>query len=123
MFTTLLEIDTGQDRDDQKKPREGDLFKVITAYGKTFRIRYGFYEEGDRHTQYAEPVELYPNFKEHPQYTDDGRPFATEMQEPCECFNGQKDENSGCGDCAFYMRCEELIGVCNCPTNRKTIKR
>ena len=117
MFTTLLKMDTEQDYANRQKPREGDLFKVITAYGKTFEIRYGYYEECDRHVKDAEPMEIYPNFILHPQYTDDGKPFVTEMQEPCECFDGKKDENSGCGDCAFFKTCEELIGICNCPAN------
>ncbi len=100
-------------------PKEGDLFKVIGLYGKTFEIRYGFYEERDRHTQFAEPVPIYPDFIEAPQYTDDGTPFVTAMQNPCESFDGKKDANSVCGDCALYRSCEELLGICSCPTNHR----
>lgn len=100
-------------------PQEGDLFKIVQIYGKTFELRYGFYEERDRHTRFAEPVAIYPNFKEQPQYTEGGVPFITEMQTPCEYFVGRKCEDSGCGDCAFYEHGDELIGVCNCPHNKK----
>ena len=102
-------------------PKEGDLFKVIKSHGKIFEIRYGFYEELDRHNRYAEPTEIYPNFIDEPQYTDDGVPFVTAMQTPCEKFNGQRDENSSCEDCAFYTHCEELIGICTCPKNKKQL--
>ncbi len=118
MFTTLLKIDTGQARPNQKKPQEGDLFKVIAAHGKTFEIRYGFYEESDRHSRYVEPVEIYPNFIKYPQHTDDSQPFVTEMQPACAYFGGKKGADNDCGDCAFYERCEELIGICSCSANK-----
>lgn len=110
------EQDTGQKL---VTPQEGDLFRIIRICGKTFEIRYGFYEERDRHTQFAEPVPIYPDFTELPQYTDDGTPFVTAMQNPCESFEGKKDANSVCGDCALYRACEELLGICVCPANRK----
>lgn len=114
MLRTLLGIVAEKESVKTNNPKEGDLFKVISAYGKSFEIRYGFYEESDRYTRYAEPVEIYPNFITHPQYTDDGDPFVTEMQASCQYFDGRKDENSVCGDCTFYKGCEELIGICNC---------
>ena len=80
------EHDTGQKL---VTPREGDLFRIIRTCGKTFEIRYGYYEERDRHTQFAEPVPIYPDFTELPQYTDDGTPFVTAMQNPCESFEGK----------------------------------
>ena len=100
-------------------PKEGELFKIVELYGKTFELRYGFYEECDRHTPCAEPVAIYPDFKERPQYTAEGLPFVTEMQEPCACFDGKRDEDSGCGECSFYRHGEELLGVCVCPQNRR----
>ncbi len=99
-------------------PKEGDLFKVIRTHGATFEIKYGFYEERDRHTKFAEPMAIYPNFIAEPQYTDDGIPFATSMQIPCENFKGKKDEDSVCGDCSYYHPCEELIGICTCPMQK-----
>ena len=96
--------------------KEGDLFKVIEYGGRTFEIRYGYYEEKDRK---FEPMAIYPNFLKEPVYTDDGTPFVTAMQQPCRLFQGRKDENSACEDCVFYQRCEELIGICACPKNKR----
>ena len=98
-------------------PKEGDLFKVIRLYGRTFEIRYGFYEEQDRQGRFAEPMEIYPDFIRHPQYTDQGIPFITAIQSPCSHFTGKRDANSTCEECAHYRHCEELIGLCTCPEN------
>lgn len=111
----MYKRDTGQP---VTSPREGDLYKVITLHGKDFEIRYGYYEECDRISPYAEPMEIYPDFTSDPLYTADGRPFVTAMQAPCDSFIGAKDENSCCEDCAFYRQGEELIGICDCPKNR-----
>lgn len=119
MFTKLLKQDTEQRT---PAPKEGSLFKIIQLYGKTFELVYGFYEERDRHTHYAEPVAIYPNFMDQPQYTDEGIPFVTAMQTPCENFDGKKGDDSGCEDCSFYLHCEELIGVCTCSRNKKSLK-
>lgn len=99
-------------------PKEGELFKVIELCGKTFEILYGFYEECDRHTKYAEPIAVYPDFAAHPIYTDDGTPFVTAIQSPCKNFDGSQDENSCCEDCAYYLHGEELLGICGCPVNK-----
>lgn len=103
-------------------PKEGDLFKVIHLHGRTFEIRYGFYEECDRHNQFAEPIEIYPDFLRHPQHTDDGIPFITAIQSPCDHFVGNKDPNSTCEECAHYRHGEELLGTCTCPMNRKAME-
>lgn len=103
-------------------PREGDLFKVIHLHGRTFEIRYGFYEECDRNNQFAEPMEIYPDFLREPQHTDDGIPFITAIQSPCDHFVGNKDANSTCEDCAHYRHGEELLGICTCPMNRKDLE-
>lgn len=100
-------------------PKEGDLYKVIHLHGKTFEIRYGFYEECDRHNQFAEPMEIYPDFLKEPQHTDDGIPFITAIQNPCAHFVGNKDANSTCEECAHYRHGEELLGICACPENQK----
>jgi len=102
-------------------PREGELFKIIELYGKTFEIRYGFYEERDRHNRYAEPVEIYPDFIKQPQYTDEGHPFITAIQSPCKYFHGRMDENSTCEECAHYRHCEELLAICDCPENKQCV--
>ena len=117
MFTKILGSDTGQ----KSQPHiEGELYKIIHLRGKTFEIRYGYYEDCDRYTQYAEPMEIYPNFRDDPVYADDGSPFVTAMQSPCDHFNGIINENSTCEDCAFYLQGEELIGICTCARNQKS---
>lgn len=105
----------GQEAAPRPVPKEGDLFKIIRLHGMTFEIRYGFYEECDRHTRFAEPIEIYPNFVKHPQYTNDGIPFATAIQIPCNNFSGEMDDNSTCEECSFYQNGEELLGICTCP--------
>ncbi len=110
MIANILKIGT-----DQAVPKEGDLFKVIQIAGTTFEIRYGYYEERDRHSKDAQPVEIYPDFIEKPQHTGEGVPFATEMQVSCEHYKGKIYEDSVCGDCAFYRGCEEFLGLCTCP--------
>ena len=101
-------------------PKEGDLYKVIHLHGETFEIRYGFYEERDRNSPFAEPIEIYPDFIQHPQYTMEGAPFVTAIQSPCPHFDGQRTVNSTCEDCSHYRHGEELLGICACPCNRKT---
>ncbi len=110
MITNSLKFGT-----DQGVPVEGELFKIIQVEGMTFEIRYGYYEECDRHSKDAQPVEIYPDFIEKPQYTGEGVPFATEMQSSCEHYKGKIYEDSVCGDCAFYQGCDELLGLCTCP--------
>ena len=84
-----------EDRQNSLAPKEGDLFKKIDLDGKSFEIRYGFYEECDRHTPMAEPVAIYPDFIINPLYTGDGAPFVTQMQEPCENFTGERHSEIG----------------------------
>ncbi len=119
MLMTVFGIDTEQAQQIPKEPKEGALFKVITAYGKTFEIRYGYYEESDRYAQRAEPMEIYPNFIDDPQFTDEGIPFATAMQVTCEHYQGKVYEDSVCDNCIFYKPCDELLGVCRCKARRK----
>lgn len=99
--------------------KEGDLYKIITAYGKTFELRYGYYEEKDRYSKYNEPVVIYPDFTEAPVYTDTGVPFATAMQDPCTHFKGERDEDSTCYHCAHYNKYEDLLGICACHINKR----
>ena len=93
---------------------------MITAHGKTFEIRYGYYEETDRHAKYNDPIEIYPNFIKTPVYTDDGVPFATATQDACEHFSGERNEDSMCSECPYYRKCEELLGICTRNTRKQT---
>ena len=114
MLTKLFGRDT-----DSRPPahKEGELFKTIELCGRIFEIRYGFYEEQDRHSRYAEPIEIYPDFIKAPQYTDDGKPFITAIQTPCKSFEGKKNENSTCEECSYYRHGDELLGICTHPDN------
>lgn len=114
MFGKLFETNA---QTNTPEPREGDLFKVIEYMGRSFEIRYGYYEEKDR---VFEPMAIYPDFVKDPVYTDGGMPFVTAMQQPCRLFRGEWDENSTCEDCSYYQNCEELIGICTCSKNKKT---
>lgn len=116
MFTQFLQATT---EPKPNVPKEGDLFKIIQLHGKTFEIRYGFYEDCDRHNRYAEPIEIYPDFVKEPMYTEDGTPFATAIQTPCQWFQGERDDNSTCEECSFYQQGDELLGVCTNPNNKK----
>ena len=88
---------------------DGDLYKNIHIQGKTFEIRYGYYEEFERSR--SEPVPIYPDFIAEPIYTEDGYPFVTAMQESCELFDGN-DRELGCYGCRHFHECEDLIGIC-----------
>ena len=65
MFTSIFGIIPQVNEPEHK---EGDLYKVITAYGRSFEIKYGYYEEIDRKNPNVEPMEIYPNFIEKPVY-------------------------------------------------------
>lgn len=100
-------------------PKEGQLAQVIRLKGEIFEIRYGYYEESDRHSRYAEPMELYPDFLKEPRYADDGTPFVTAMQDPCTRFQGHRNENSTCEECGYYRHGKELIGLCTDPKKKR----
>ena len=106
----------------ESEHKEGELYKVITAYGKVFEIYYGYYEEIDRLNPLCEPMEIYPSFIESPVYTDKGIPFVTAMQESCEHYKGESDEESNCFQCAYFESCEELLGICRCRLRQRNIK-
>ena len=114
MFKKPIIQDTGQ----LPMPKEGDLYRVFTISGKTFAIYYGYYEEFERYGQYSEPIPIYPDFQVHPQYTSDGIPFVTAMQDICRHYNGVASGDS-CAECAYFQKCEELFGLCTYPDHRK----
>ena len=116
MIKSISEKDTASER---AIPREGELYRVIETHGRVFEIYYGYYDDGDRQNPFVEPMEMYPNFVEHPVYTETGIPFVTAMQLPCEYFRGEVDEDNTCYQCAYYERCEELLGVCTCEARRR----
>ncbi len=115
MFKTLLSQKAMQQ---DIEPREGDLYRKVELFGKTFELRYGYYEDRDRH---GPPDVIYPNFIEEPVYTSDGKPFVTMMQDACKYYAGNIDsgDDNICGDCEHFKRGEEWLGVCACTENRR----
>lgn len=98
-------------------PKEGDLYKVVNMHGKSFELRYGYYEDYERGV--SEPIPIYPDFKCAPQYTASGHPFVTQMQALCE--HGVSSFQDGCcADCRYYRDGEDLIGICICEKNKRS---
>ena len=119
MFTSIFEQNASQKNPQHK---EGELYKIIEAHGKTFEIYYGYYDEADRQNPYVEPMEMYPNFVEAPVYTEKGIPFAVAMQSPCKHFKGEDDVDNTCYQCAYYEKCEELLGLCKFKARYKKLE-
>ena len=104
-----------------KKPIEGELFKRLTLHGKTFELRYGYYEEFERESEFGEPIPIYPDFIKSPMYTDEGYPFVTQMQEACEWSENRKMPDACCADCTYFRHEDELIGLCDCEKRRRAV--
>ena len=102
-------------------PREGDLYKNVTTFGKTFELRYGFYEERDRQNPLCEPAILYPDFLKEPLFTDEGNPFVTVMQDACKSYKGEakRTADTTCAECKHFRQGEEWFGICTCPENKQ----
>lgn len=115
MLTALFSQETGH----FPVPKEGDLYKSVTISGHTFHLLYGYYEDFERQSKYNEPMPIYPDFIKHPQYTENGTPFATAMQDICACYDGAESGDS-CSHCSHFQMCEELFGLCHCPKNKRT---
>ena len=100
---------------------EGELYKVVTTFGKTFELRYGYYEECDRQSPLCNPVVIYPDFTKEPLYTDEGTPFVTMMQDACPYYKGEKKktQDSTCDECKYFGHGEDWFGICTCPRNTK----
>ena len=97
------------------KIRDGDLYRTVTVFGRSFDLYYGYYEEYERSR--GEPIPIYPDFKQNPEYTDDGYPFVTQMQDLCE--QGESKFLEGCCvDCKYYRHGDDLIGICSCEENK-----
>ena len=93
--------------------RDGDLYKIVTVFGKTFELYYGYYDESERYGKYTDPIPIYPSFIREPLYTSEGYPFATAMQDICPYFQGNEGEDC-CFACRHFEAGEELIGICKC---------
>lgn len=102
----------------ERGPKEGDLYRVVTVFGETFELRYGYYDDIDRS---GEPDVIYPDFTAAPVYTREGEPFVTMMQDACDQFKGEgrRTDDTTCSECAYLKRGEEWFGICTCPRNQK----
>jgi len=101
--------------------KEGELYKVLNIEGKIFHLYYGYYEECERNNSLISPMPIYPDFKKSPQYTKEGLPFVTKMQDACQYYIGKRPKNfegSECAECEYYKHGDELIGICKCTYNR-----
>lgn len=99
-------------------PKEGDLHAVVTTFGHTFELRYGYYEDCDRD---GLPDVLYPDLREKPCYSKEGFPLVTRMQDACSSFAADQKRHTDhiCGECGYFCRGEDWFGVCQCPCNRR----
>ena len=118
MFATLLGI---KNASNDPEHEEGELYKVITTFGRTFELRYGYYGEKDRQNPLCQPVVIYPDFTAEPLYTDEGEPFVTMLQDACESYRGESNRtpDTTCAECKYFERGEEWFGICTCERNRK----
>lgn len=103
-----------QANEQKKRHREGELYKTIELYGRTFTLYYGYYEECDRQNPLCEPIVIYPDFLKKPVYTEDGKPFVTAVQDTCKSYIGERERtpDSTCADCSYFKRGEDWIGIC-----------
>ena len=115
MFSKLIQNDLPQQK---AIPKEGDLYKVVNTYGRTFELRYGYYGECDRK---YDPDVIYPDFIQDPVYTDDGTPFVTMMQDACKSYKGnaKRTPDTTCAECKYFRRGKEWFGICDCKKNKK----
>ena len=98
--------------------KEGDLYKIINLFGKTFELRYGYYTESERNSKFNEVIPIYPNFVKDPQYTNEGHPFVTQMQDICDFYVGEPN-GEDCFSCKHYRHGDDLLGICVCAFNKK----
>ena len=94
-------------------------YKLFRAGGRSFPV-YLEYDE-----QLDESYPAYPDFEEHPEYTGEGRPFATAEQDSCpHCKPNAagKPSPGDCGGCGWFYREQtpyDPIGVCMCDAQRR----
>ena len=101
-------------------PKEGELYRIVTTFGKTFELRYGYYGDCDRK---YEPNVLYPDFLKEPIYTEGGEPFVTTVQDACKNYRGKakRTPDTTCIDCKYFLPGEDWFGICSCAKNKKQL--
>ena len=91
--------------------KEGELYKTVNAFGKIYKIYYGYYADYERESIWGEPVPIYPDLKANPEYSENGYPIVTEMQIACDSYSGKESEDS-CAHCSLFEKGEDLFGLC-----------
>ncbi|MBQ9736702.1 MAG: hypothetical protein IJV96_07965 [Clostridia bacterium] len=99
-------------------PFEGAPYKTVHAFGHTFSLTYGYYEERDRTHP---PDVLYPDLAKYPVFTEAGEPLVTLMQDACAHFRpaAERHPDATCAECEHLLRGEDWFGLCRCKENRK----
>lgn len=96
--------------------KEGDIHTVINIEGKTFEIRYGYYDDCER--EKWDPIPIYPDFLKNPIYTNEGYPFVTRTQDPCSHYISKRVRSDNwCADCIYFSDEKQEIGICKCKNN------
>ena len=99
-------------------PNQRQPYITHRVGGKEFPIYLEYDEE------FGESYPAYPDFEERPEYTDEGRPFATAAQESCPHATPNapgKGLPGDCGGCGWFYRGKTPygpIGVCMCDARR-----
>ena len=104
--------------DEQIYHKEGELYRTFLIHGKSFSLYYGYYDDRDREYYNSEPTPIYPDLLNEPQYTDEGYPIVTMMQDPCRFYEGDIETDNNCAMCKHFNKCEEFFGICSCRINR-----
>ncbi len=99
--------------------KQSEPYKVYQVGGRVFSVFLKF----DK--QLGESYPAYPDFEKSPEYTDEGRPFATAEQERCsnaEPATPSDPVPEDCGGCRWFYREAtpfDLIGICMCEALRR----
>ena len=103
-------------------PKQKKLYKVYQVGGRRFPVFFEYDEQLD------ESYPVYPDFEKNPEYTDEGRPFATAEQDSCSHCKPVapgRPMPEDCGGCGWFHRENtpyDLIGVCMCNALRHKTK-
>ncbi len=119
MFSKLIKSDNSTE---ELAHKEGELYKIVHTFGRTFELRYGYYEKCDRQSGLCEPVVIYPDFLKEPLYTDEGYLFVTMIQDACQSYKGKakRSPDTTCAECENFKHGEEWFGICVCSENKRS---
>lgn len=93
------------------KEKEKHLHKVYQVGGRSFPV----YREYDEQLDESYPV--FPDFEQCPEYTAQGYPFATAVQDNCHYAKARTQEEvpNDCSSCEWFFREHtpyDPIGIC-----------